>query len=83
MLLGTSRARDCTGSIPDISTICKKGLDKTMCPFSGEKCYVSDYNVIVKQAECPRCGRKVKISIPDPYMHENVAKFSRHKAYDK
>lgn len=48
------------------------------CTGSGTLGYVSDYNKLFKSAKCPVCGTKVKVSFPDK-MHENRAKFSRHK----
>ena len=39
---------------------------------------VSDYNVTLRQALCPACGKKVKITIPDLAEHGNRAKFPKH-----
>lgn len=49
-----------------------------MCPGSGIKRHVSDYDVAVRKAACPICGRKVKITIPDRKWHGNTAKFGKH-----
>lgn len=48
------------------------------CEGSGTKSHVSDLSVMDKQATCPVCHKKVKITIPDKDMHGNVAKFSSH-----
>ena len=49
-----------------------------ICPGTGRTKHVSDYNVLMKQAPCPMCGKVVKISIPDKEMHGNTAKWSKH-----
>lgn len=48
------------------------------CPGSEKLHHVSDYNVLLKQAPCPACGKKVSITIPDKKMYGNRAKFPKH-----
>jgi len=48
------------------------------CEGSGTTSHVSDLSVMEKQAACPRCHKKVKITIPNKELHGNVAKFSSH-----
>lgn len=50
------------------------------CKGSGTRSHVSDLNVMFRQANCPVCHKKVKITIPDRKMQGNVAKFSKHVA---
>ena len=49
-----------------------------MCEGSGRLRSVSDYSVLCRTATCPKCNRRVGITIPDPEMHENVARFVNH-----
>jgi hypothetical protein len=53
------------------------------CKGSSTKRVVSDYNVIVREARCPFCNRKVKITIPDKKMHCNTAKYMAHSVLEK
>ncbi len=47
------------------------------CEKSGLKQIVSDYNVLIKEATCPLCNQKVKISFPDK-DRPNLAKYKSH-----
>lgn len=49
-----------------------------ICLGSGIKEIVSDFSILNRKARCPICGNKIKITIPDAYMHGNTAKFARH-----
>jgi hypothetical protein len=54
-------------------------MQNMKCEGSGKTSHVSDYNVLMRTAQCPWCYTKVRISIPDFKMHGNVAKFSSHR----
>ena len=43
------------------------------CEFSGKTDIVGDYSIMFKKSNCPKCGRMVKITIPNKNMHSNVA----------
>ena len=57
----------------------QSGVNKMNCPFSGMKLHASIYDCMNKKTECPHCHKKVKVTIPDPKMHESVVKLANHK----
>lgn len=50
-----------------------------ICSGSNTLHSVSDYNVLLMEALCPVCGKRIKITIPDRELHGNRAKFPKHQ----
>ena len=48
------------------------------CEFSGKTDIVCDYSIMFMKSNCPKCGRMVKITIPNKKTHSNTAKFASH-----
>lgn len=52
------------------------------CPGSGSRSHVSDLSVITRKANCPKCGRRLRITIPSS-DNGNTAKFPKHSKQEK
>ena len=48
------------------------------CEGSGKSKVVSDLDVMNKNTQCPNCGKKVSITIPNKKAHSNSAKIAKH-----
>lgn len=52
------------------------------CPGSGLRSSVSDLSVITRKANCPKCGKRLRITIPSS-DNGNTAKFPKHSKQEK